>query len=101
LASARRFFARRRNLIAFKSSGAKHNERAESSLSGWRLTERILKGDKPAGLPSIYKSCNLKTANALGLTVPPSLLAAPTKRSNKQLVFAIHLSKAQNTLSNH
>ena len=48
------------------------------------FVDRILEGAKPGDLPveqptKLEFFLNLKVANALGLTVPPTLLAVPTR----------------------
>ena len=69
-----RFFATSSGLMAYAVDSREIFRRAAPYV------DRILKGTKPANLPveqpmKFELAINLKTAKALGLTVPPSLLA--------------------------
>jgi putative ABC transport system substrate-binding protein len=67
-------FVRAGGLMSYSSS------RSEAGTQIGAYASRMLKGTKPADLPVIQSSkfdfaVNVKTAKALGLTIPPSLLA--------------------------
>ena len=86
-----RFFAKLGGLLSYGSDPRHNFQRAATYV------DRVLKGEKPADLPvqapTQYELLiNLKTAKALGLTVPPMLLAQADEVIEWLLAKAIAMS---------
>jgi len=70
-----------RSLVASSGLMSYGNDLVDSFRQAAAYVDRILRGDKPADLPvqaatKFVTALNIKTAKALGLTVPPGLLVA-------------------------
>jgi len=70
-----------RSLVAAGGLMSYGNDLVDSFRQAAAYVDRILRGDKPADLPvqaatKFETVVNLKTAKAIGLTVPPGLLVA-------------------------
>ena len=75
-----RYWRSIRNLSGSETAAYCPTESIDTYRRAASYVDRILRGEKPGDLPVQFATkyelfLNLKTAKALGLTVPPSLLA--------------------------